>query len=259
VESIRKYPRTHHLEGSRRQPGDEDLDDVPFRRIAGRSLLVEEKMDGANAGISFDAAGRLRLQSRGHYLSGGPRERHWDRFKQWAQGLAWQLWPRLGDRYVLYGEWLYAKHTVFYDALPHHFLEFDLLDIDAGAFLDTPRRAALLAGTPVHSVHVLHQGMLATLEELTRLVGPSRFIRPGHRERLRQLAVERGLDPERLLRETDPTPQMEGLYVKVEEDGFVRERYKWIRPGFLSTVLASESHWLNRPILPNQLQRDGAG
>jgi len=28
--SIRKYPRTPHLEGSRVQPGDEDLESVPL-------------------------------------------------------------------------------------------------------------------------------------------------------------------------------------------------------------------------------------
>ena len=44
---MRKYPRTHHLEGSRRQPGDEDLDSVPFRALIGRHLVVEEKVDGA--------------------------------------------------------------------------------------------------------------------------------------------------------------------------------------------------------------------
>ena len=47
--ALRKYPRTAHLEGSRCQPGDEDLESVPFASIAGRHLVVEEKVDGANA------------------------------------------------------------------------------------------------------------------------------------------------------------------------------------------------------------------
>ena len=126
---IIKYPRTLHIEGSRLQPGDEDLGSAtPFAHIAGRHLVVEEKMDGANSAISFDADGQLLLQSRGHYLTGGPRERHFALFKQWAGTLAGALWERLGSRYVMYGEWLYAKHTVFYDALPHYFMEFDILD-----------------------------------------------------------------------------------------------------------------------------------
>ena len=41
---IRKYPRTPHLEGSRLQPGDEDLNQIPFSDIQGRHLAVEEKI-----------------------------------------------------------------------------------------------------------------------------------------------------------------------------------------------------------------------
>jgi hypothetical protein len=33
----------------------------------------------------------------------------------------------------------------------------------------------------------------------------------------------------------------------------VLERYKWIRASFLTAVVDSGSHWLSRPIVPNQL------
>lgn len=59
--SIRKYPRTPHLEGSRLQPGDEDLSQIRFSEIAGRYLVVEEKCDGANSAISFSKNGELLL------------------------------------------------------------------------------------------------------------------------------------------------------------------------------------------------------
>jgi len=45
-----------------------------------------------------------------------------------------------------------------------------------------------------------------------------------------------------------------GLYVKVEADGRVLERYKLLRASFLDTVAQSGSHWLDRPIVPNQLR-----
>ena len=51
---IHKYPRTPHIEGSRLQPGDEDLSQIPFSAIAGKNLVIEEKCDGANSAISFD-------------------------------------------------------------------------------------------------------------------------------------------------------------------------------------------------------------
>jgi hypothetical protein len=83
MSSIYKYPRTYHIEGSSIQRGDEDLAVIPLREFAGRYLVVEEKMDGANSAISFDTNGQLFLQSRGHYLSGGPRENQNQSFTNW--------------------------------------------------------------------------------------------------------------------------------------------------------------------------------
>lgn len=253
---LHKYPRTHHIEGSRLQPGDEDVDSVPFDALAGRFLVVEEKLDGANAGICFDANGRLWLQSRGHFLTGGPREKHFDLFKQWAHSHTRTLWTLLGCRYVLYGEWLYAKHTIFYDALPHYFLEFDMLDTVSGAFLSTDCRHDLLAGSPVVSVPVLWRGQPRSLAELVSLLGRSLYKSPYWRENLDEAVAARRFDGQRIQRETDVSDIMEGLYIKVEQDGRVVERYKYIRASFLTTVLDSEGHWLSRPTVPNGLRDD---
>jgi hypothetical protein len=250
---MHKYPRTHHIEGSRLQPGDEDLDSVPFAAIAGRFLVVEEKVDGANAALRFDGEGALLLQSRGHYLQGGAREKHFDLFKQWASTHADALRERLQDRFVLYGEWLYAKHTVFYDALPHYFLEFDVLDTQGGVFLSTARRRALLDGAPVASVPVLSEGALRSRRALTALVRRSAYKSERWTERLSLAAAARDVDVDRVLRETDPSDQMEGLYIKVEDEERVVERYKYIRRGFLTSVIDSGTHWLKRPIVPNEL------
>src|SRR5437667_7480478 len=158
MDRLIKYPRTPHLEGSRYQPGDEDLGGVAFELIRGRNLVVEEKLDGSNCAISFSEAGELRLQSRGHYLMGGPRERQFSLLKSWCTRHRDAFWQVLGPRYIIYGEWMYAKHTIFYDALPHYFLEFDVLDRESSVFLSTERRATLLAGLPIVSAPVLHAG-----------------------------------------------------------------------------------------------------
>ena len=250
---LRKYPRTRHVEGSRLQAGDHDLAAVPFREIAGRYLVVEEKLDGANSGISFTSGGELRLQSRGHYLTGGPRERHFAPLKAWASTVQHVLWPRLRDRYVMYGEWLYAKHTMFYDALPHYFCEFDVLDLEDGTFLSTERRRELLEGTPVVHVPVLYEGALDSLESLTAFVGPSTCRTERWRDALRDAAVRGGADPAQVAAETDADDAMEGLYIKVEEGGRTVGRLKWVRSSFLNAILDSGSHWLDRPVIANGL------
>jgi hypothetical protein len=251
--SLRKYPRTRHVAGSRLQPGDEDLESVPFRELLGRHVVVEEKMDGANCAFSFGPDADLRLQSRGHYLVGGPRERHFDLFKRWANHHAGRLLDVIGDRYVVYGEWLHAKHTVFYDALPHYFMEFDVLDLEADAFLDTPRRAALLHGLPVVPVRVLFSGVLEDEAQLRELVGASAFVTPDAPRVLRETAARMSLDPELVTAQSDVSGLMEGLYLKVEADGVVVDRLKFVRHAFVQQLQQADGHWQERPIVPNQL------
>ncbi len=251
--TLQKYPRTPHLEGSRLQPGDQDLRQIPFTEISGKYAVIEEKVDGANSAISFDDKGNLLLQSRGHYLTGGYRERHFDLMKQWATVHMDTLYGILGSRFILYGEWLYAKHTVYYDLLPHYFMEFDILDRETGCFLDTESRHKMLEGSPVVSVPVLSNAKFFTKDEILSHLGHSLFISDHHIDHLRHVCEQLGYDADRNIRETDPKPLMEGIYIKIEEDGQVVNRLKFVRHSFYQAVALSESHWLNRPIVPNGL------
>ena len=254
-QSLLKYPRTPHLEGSKLQPGDEDISQIPFSDLKGKRIVVEEKCDGANSAVSFGDDGSLLLQSRGHYLTGGGRERHFNLLKQWASLHQTAFYTVLGNRYVMYGEWMYAKHTVFYDNLPHYFLEFDIFDREAEKFLDTETRHSMLADLPVVSVPVLKIGSFNSLPELTALITQSNYIRDGHIERLREYCEKSGENAEIRCKETEPSTLMEGLYIKIEENGEVIGRLKFVRAEFLQCLGMSNSHWLSRPIVPNQLSR----
>ena len=251
-----KYPRTHHLEGSRLQQGDEDLSQIPFSTIKGKYLVIEEKVDGANCAISFNEKKELLLQSRGHYLTGGYRERHFNFLKQWASIHQDEFYQVLTTRYIMYGEWVYAKHTVYYDKLPHYFLEFDVYDKEKKIFLSTSSRRKLLKDLPVYSVPVLVEGRFNSIDDILKYIGKSNYISDNHLENLKETAIKLNLDPERQLRETDNTDLMEGLYIKYEDEEKVIDRMKYVRYSFLQTVTTSETHWLDRPIVPNKLDKD---
>jgi hypothetical protein len=102
----------------------------------------------------------------------------------------------------------------------------------------------------------LWEGVLSEPEQLLALVGPSTCKSPDWQDRLDEQARARNLDPERVRRETDPSDEMEGLYLKVEEEGQVKARYKYVRADFLTAVLDSGTHWLRRPIVPNLVVAD---
>lgn len=249
-----RYPRTPHLEGSRLQEGDHGHDHVPYRDLRGLRLVVEEKLDGANTGISFSPAGDLLLQSRGHYLVGGGRERQFNFIKAWAQAHADWLLQRLEDRYVMYGETLSKKHSVFYDALPHHFFEFDVFDRRTGQFLSTAARRELLAGGPVLSVPVLYDGLApARLADLKALLRPSLAKTARWRDAFEATVRREGLDLALAWRQCDKSDLSEGLYIKVEADGRTLGRYKWVRADFVQAILAADKHHSEQPYVSNQL------
>lgn len=251
---LHRYPRTKHVEGSAVQPGDDDLDLVPFAELCGGHVVVSEKVDGANAAISFTDRGRLLLQSRSRYLEDVALAGPYSGFRDWAQEHEDVLWPRLTDRFVMFGEWVLTKQTVFYDALPNAFIELDVMDKATGAFLSTQRRRLLLRGLPIVSAPVLVEGRFANLEELTRHLGRSRFKSPSWRDQLLAAIASANVDdPERFIHETDPSDDMEGLVFKREHAGIVAARAKYVRPGFKSPYLHSSSAWLAQRTVRNRM------
>lgn len=251
---ILKYPRTPHLQGSRLQAGDEDAEQAPYRELIGRHIVVEEKLDGGNAGLSFDAAGELLLQSRGHYLVGGGRERQFNLYKRWAQAHADRLLQRLDDRYLMYGEWLHKKHSLYYDQLPHYYCEFDVYDRSRGCFLSTAARRALLGSLPVLSVPVLYAGTAPRrIEDLLCLLRPSLARSADWRDAFGRAVAREGLDLARAWRQCDRSDLAEGLYIKVEDDERTLARYKWVRADFVQAILDSAQHHAEQPFIPNGL------
>ena len=130
----------------------------------------------------------------------------YDLFKQWATVKRGEFEDRLADRYILFGEWVYAKHSVHYRQLEHYFFEFDIYDKQEDTFISLERRVRLLDGSGVRTVPVIHTGPIAR-EQLAGLIGPSRYD-----SQFDNLFTKR----------TDNL--MEGLYLRTEDNGAVTGR-----------------------------------
>jgi len=114
-----KYPRTPHLFGSKGTDDDKHLGEEESRRfLADPSLIVEEKIDGTNVGIHFTTDGQMVLQCRGHLITERMHPQY-DLFKQWATVKRNALEERLERNFILFGEWMYARHSVHYRQLSH--------------------------------------------------------------------------------------------------------------------------------------------
>jgi len=127
-------------------------------------------------------------------------------WRNWVYEHMETLYEALQCDYVLFGEFLWAKHSVHYDALPDYFLAFDLLRKQDGVFLSYDAMQARLAGRSVSSVPLLWRGA----------AGPDLL------ERLAVLSTSRfGHEP------------AEGVYVRWEDAGRVIGRAKWRRASFV--------------------------
>jgi hypothetical protein len=229
-----KYPRTPHLFGSKGTEDDKHLGESESNKfIADQSLIVEEKIDGTNVGIHFSASGEQVLQCRGHLITEGMHPQY-DLFKQWAMVKRAVLEEMLLDRYILFGEWVYARHTIHYRNLSHYFFEFDIYDKQSQVYLDLETRLGMLAETGIQTVPVLHRGELKR-SELVDLIGPSQF----------DSYFENPIS-------NRPDQLMEGIYLRTESRGVVTGRAKFVRPEFVEKIKQS-THWQYEKMVPNLL------
>lgn len=232
-----KYPKTYALE--RLSPSDKAY---PFPVKAGQVLVIEEKMDGTQVGLYFDENDQPVLQSRGTIISAEP-EFAW--LKAWIWEYYEDLYIILGQRYIAFGEWLWAKHSLFYDQLPHYWLEFDVYDRETGYFLSTSARQTLFKDlVALHPVRVIKTLEIAELATLYALIGRSAFI---SEQAFARLAPE-------VLEHTEQSGLMEGLYIKLENEHQVLQRYKLVRPEFIDFIIKKGEHWRDRASVKNQLK-----
>jgi len=219
-----KFPRTPQLAwlASGEPRGDKVLSAEERTAFLAGRITVEEKIDGANIGLSVGSDRLLRVQSRGNFIKPGVHPQFGP------------LWPWLGSRKVvlvdalgktrmLFGEWCFAVHTVRYDHLPDWFLGFDVYDRAAGRFWSTMRRDELLSTLGLTATPKIASGHFAFGELLEFLDQESQV----------------GNDP------------MEGLYLRREESRWLTARAKLVRMEFSREM---EGHWSRRRLVKNRLR-----
>lgn len=171
-----KFPRTRHLfdaGGSSVSRDDLVMDrgeEAAFYSSAGKRrqlVALEEKVDGANLGISLGEDMRLRAQNRSHYVDSSTH-RQFSTLDAWLEEHAGALYPVLASgESVLFGEWLYAKHSVHYTRLPGYFLAFDIYERAEGKFLSRRERNRRLEGSGIPVVRLVAETTLSGREDVS--------------------------------------------------------------------------------------------
>lgn len=242
-----KYPKTLHLQGSK---GIQDPDQIPLRDLS--YIVVEEKLDGSEVSLYFPKGeDRLQIFHRNNPVQGI----EFDLLKKWAYSHLYLLKNILKNRYVLFGEWMYSKHTEFYDRLPSYFFAYDVRDSENKIWLSTRKRKDLLSPFNLNHVPILYQGSSSGLESLQDLIAPSKFKSDELEFSLKETCKTLSLDVDLVKKTSDLSKFPEGLYIKEETEEETIGWYKWIRPEFLNLILNNKTHWKERPFLPNSLTK----
>jgi len=218
-----KFPKTPHLtvleEVSIRD--DKVMTEQERDEFLTNYISVEEKVDGANLGISFSDEGELMLQNRGSYLH-KPYIGQWKPLQNWLDTHQERLFDILTNKYILFGEWCYAKHSIYYDRLPDWFLAFDLYDVKKSRFLCRNKRNDLLDKTGIAIIREIAQGCFSF-------------------DKVRQLITKSTYNDE----------LVEGLYLRADEGDWLKARAKLVRPQFMQQI---GDHWSKKRIVVNKIQ-----
>ncbi len=140
------YPRTPHLPWS---PGlsPDDVRTADLSGLAGREVVVTEKLDGENTTLYADGL-HARSPDSGHHPS-----------RAWVKALQGRIGHAVPAGWRVCGENMYARHSLAYENLDSWFYGFSVWDAD-GRCLDWDRTVAFLRGLGIPVPPVLWRGVL---------------------------------------------------------------------------------------------------
>ena len=161
------------------------------------------------------------LQNRGNYLH-KPYRGQWKPLQGWLKIHQERLFDILTNKYILFGEWCYAKHSIYYDRLPDWFLAFDLYDVKKSRFLCRNKRNDLLDKTGIAIIREIAQGCFS-FDEVKQLISQSIYN----------------------------DELVEGVYLRADEGDWLKARAKLVRPQFIQQI---EEHWSKKRIVMNKIQ-----
>jgi len=128
--------------------------------------------------------------------------------------------------YILFGEWVYFKHSIHYTKLPDYFVAFDLYDRVNEKFMTRSTLEELLQGTSINIIRIMHSGT-ATIDNLKAMVNNASDYYDG---------------------------PVEGVYVRAYENDAVKYRGKIVRSDFLcGDVSGNVNHWTKQQFTKNIL------
>jgi ATP-dependent RNA circularization protein (DNA/RNA ligase family) len=220
-----RFPHTPHLAwlGPGTPRDDKVLVPDEAAALLAGEVVVEEKLDGANLGVSLAEDGTLLLQNRGQYLH-LPFAGQFERLSGWIAAHEQALRSLRPPALIVFGEWCAARHSVAYDRLPDWWIVLDVYDRTEQRFFSTARRDALAKRLGLAVVRTVSRSHTTLAELISRLSAePSRY-RAG---------------------------PIEGFVIRKETSDWLLASGKLVHPEFVQGI---GEHWRRRRVKWNRLE-----
>jgi len=218
---IHKFPRTAHLFNiGGATVDDRYVSNDEYNYFLNNEVHITEKVDGAQMGISIDENYKIMVQNRSHYVN----SKSASQFKpldKWVYDHRDDLYEVLDNDHILFGEWLYAKHSISYNNLPDYFLAFDLYNKREKVFYNRNILEEKLQNTNIKMVRVMYEGKIDKNKLLKMIEEKSDYA----------------------------DYRVEGVYLKVFDSNYVKYRCKLVRNDFI----AGNEHWSKKIIEQNKI------
>ena len=117
MENRYKYCRTYHFQWSRGVGSDDKIYREPQAFFNGKECYVSIKKDGENSALYADGYTHARSIDSQHHVS-----------REWLKSFWAERHFELPKGWRVYGENLYARHSIAYNNLPSYFMAFSIFD-----------------------------------------------------------------------------------------------------------------------------------
>lgn len=228
---VLKFPSTAHLKNLGAASRDDKVcDPRRVKQFCGSGLLVtvEEKVDGANLGISLNSQHGPRYQGRSKWVNSAT-DPQFSGLDEWFAIHSVALYEILEPNCdILFGEWCAYLHTVSYNSLPGYFIAFDIYSRRKGRFLSRQsfhKRLRDAGGAKIPTVPIVAHRVFANIREVEELLTS-------------QSSFGDGL--------------VEGVYLRLDEapapgarEGCLLDRCKLVRAEFQQAIV-DEGSWRGR-------------
>lgn len=224
-----KFPQTPHIYNLGSVTRDDSLlDSGDINKFLTNEVTIEEKIDGANLGLRMNKEYVIECQNRAKIVNSSTQTQ-FSNLDTWIQNNYADLYLILQNHnLILFGEWLQAKHSIYYTNLPSYFIAFDIYDTTINKFYSRTKFNEIMSQTSIPVVKTIFKGVVGSKDKLINLLTVDSAYKDSN----------------------DDNKVIEGLYLRLDDEqtGTLLIRSKLVRAEFIQGIVG---HWSKLTMVKN--------